>query len=89
MTLHPNGSLVASGQRATQGHRLTANVQVWDSRTLRTLHVLGDGELGGGILALDFSTRVREMLLVNQTGMFTIIDKDPFCKLILALTSAL
>ena len=60
MALHPNGVLVASGQRASQGHRLTANVQVWDSRTLRTIHVLGEGELGIGILALDFSTRVYE-----------------------------
>ncbi|KAF2351084.1 Doublecortin domain, partial [Trinorchestia longiramus] len=68
MALHPNGVVVASGQRASHGHRLTASVHVWDSRSLRTLHVLGEGDLGVGILALDFSPRNNGEFLLAVDG---------------------
>ena len=67
MCLHPHGSLVASGQRPTHGLRLSAVVHVWDSRSLRTLHVLGDGEMGAGVRALDFSSMVGWYVKIIKT----------------------
>ena len=63
MALHPTRDIVASGQRASRGQRTTAHVRVWNTKYRNTLHVLGQKELGAGILAVAFSIRVSSYYL--------------------------
>ncbi|KAB7500799.1 Echinoderm microtubule-associated protein-like [Armadillidium nasatum] len=64
MALHPTRDLVASGQRATRGHKMSAHVRVWSTRSLITLHILGEREMGMGIMAVAFSQRNRGLFLL-------------------------
>ena len=58
MALHPTRDIVASGQRASRDQRNSAHVRVWSTKSRNTLHVLGQNELGVGVLAVAFSIKV-------------------------------
>uniref|UniRef100_A0A2P2I3H0 Echinoderm microtubule-associated protein-like 2 n=2 Tax=Hirondellea gigas TaxID=1518452 RepID=A0A2P2I3H0_9CRUS len=56
LAVHPDGETVASGQvKGCDDDQDDANIRVWNSTTLETLHVLGTGDLGWGVCALAFS----------------------------------
>nr|XP_053648407.1 echinoderm microtubule-associated protein-like CG42247 [Cherax quadricarinatus] len=68
LALHPSRDLVASGQGAGRAREASAQLRVWHTRTLATLHVLGNKQLGVGILAVAFSTKNNGEFLLTVDG---------------------
>ena len=60
MAVHPRGEIVASGQRAGRTKKSAAHVRVWNTKTLETLHVIGNNQFQVGIGAVAFSVEVRK-----------------------------
>ncbi|XP_043200926.1 echinoderm microtubule-associated protein-like 2 isoform X1 [Amphibalanus amphitrite] len=55
LAIHPNRTTIATGQCAGTKSNAQPQVHVWDSASLNTLHVLGEGELDRGVSCLAFS----------------------------------
>ncbi|XP_060567401.1 echinoderm microtubule-associated protein-like CG42247 isoform X2 [Ruditapes philippinarum] len=55
ITIHPDGSTVASGQMHGKKPENWAHIQIWDGETLNTRYVIGLGVLTGNVISIDFS----------------------------------
>ncbi|XP_031785900.1 echinoderm microtubule-associated protein-like 2 isoform X7 [Nasonia vitripennis] len=56
IAIHPNKLVVATGQSSSLDRReTTAHIRIWNSVSLLTLRIIGDGEFGKSISCLSFS----------------------------------
>ncbi len=56
MELHPEGEVVASGQKTGPTPDSGAHVRIWDTKNLKTLRVLGLGDCENGVTSVSFSS---------------------------------
>ena len=67
MSLHPDGNIMASGQKSGNFKETLAHVRVWDTSSMDTLTVLGLGECENGINCINFS-------ILNKGEYITAVD---------------
>ncbi|XP_078452761.1 echinoderm microtubule-associated protein-like 2 isoform X2 [Lampetra planeri] len=71
LAIHPDRITIATGQvvgTGKDGKTLPAHVRVWDSVSLKTLHVIGTGVFERGILCLAFSKTNCGLLCAVDDG---------------------